>query len=217
MSSVTVNVDSLVGFTGSLSSCNTAVTGTLTDFVTGGTGALIFTGPLSTSCGSVTISPSGDFVYTSPSGFTGPCSFVFGVTDGIGCSASGAITIVANTAPIVVGALIIPCADRSISDSLAGLVQNSPQPPLTFAIVTQPTHGTITNFNPATGTYTYTPNVGYIGLDSFQFTVTEASGCVSNVGTISVDVISCCPFSTSPLMIDILQQYWGMSGPTGPI
>ena len=44
---------------------------------------------------------------------------------------------------------------------------------LTYAITTQPTHGTLTNFNANTGTATYTPNAGYQGDDSFLFTVTN--------------------------------------------
>jgi hypothetical protein len=115
----------------------------------------------------------------------------------------------------VVDALIIPCANQSYSDTLAGLVQGNPQQPLTFAIVTQPTNGTLSNFNPATGAYTYTPQLGFIGLDSFQYQITDAIGCVSNIGTITVDVVSCCPVSTDPVMLLILQQFWGFSGPTG--
>jgi hypothetical protein len=212
---VSVTVDSLAAGNGNLQTCNTSVSGILVDYVNGGIGALVFTGPLSSTCGTVTISPNGAFVYNAPTGFTGPCNFVYGVSDSIDCSSTGAITIVANTAPVVVDALIIPCANQSYSDTLAGLVQNNPPQPLTFAIVTQPTHGTLSNFNPATGAYTYTPQPGFIGLDSFQYQVTDAIGCVSNVGTITVDVVSCCPLTNDPVMQQILQQYWGFSGPTG--
>jgi hypothetical protein len=212
---VSVTVDSLAAGNGNLQTCNTSVSGILVDYVNGGIGTLVFTGPLSSTCGTVTISPNGAFVYNAPTGFTGPCTFVYGVSDSIDCSSTGAITIVANTAPVVVDALIIPCANQSYSDTLAGLVQNNPPQPLTFAIVTQPTHGTLSNFNPATGAYTYTPQPGFIGLDSFQYQVTDAIGCVSNVGTITVDVISCCPMSDNPEMMLILQQFWGFSAPRG--
>jgi hypothetical protein len=212
---VSVTVDSLAAGNGNLQTCNNSVSGILVDYVNGGIGALVFTGPLSSTCGTVTISPNGAFVYNAPTGFTGPCNFVYGVSDSINCSSTGAITIVANTAPVVVDALIIPCANQSYSDTLAGLVQGNPQQPLTFAIVTQPTNGTLSNFNPATGAYTYTPQLGFIGLDSFQYQITDAIGCVSNIGTITVDVVSCCPVSTDPVMLLILQQFWGFSGPTG--
>ena len=43
---------------------------------------------------------------------------------------------------------------------------------LTYAITTQPTHGTLSAPS-STGVVTYTPNAGYQGNDSFQFTVTN--------------------------------------------
>src|SRR6185437_2710847 len=40
---------------------------------------------------------------------------------------------------------------------------------MTFAVVAQPTHGTVTITNAATGAFTYTPATGYSGSDSFTF------------------------------------------------
>ena len=301
---VDVAVDSLVGNNASLVSCTDSYASSLLNFVTGGTGALTFSGPLSISCGAVTISPTGQFAYTAPIGFSGPCDFVYQVVDGIGCSATGAITVTANTAPTVSDGTLSTCQGVAVSDSLAGLLNEMPQPPLTFIIVTAPTHGTLTSFNASTGAYTYTPNAGFSGMDSFQFQVadssippctsnigtvtitvypapvanggsnitcknetisgsvidfvssgtppytfaqigtavngtvtlatngdytfvptpnfvglgtfqyqvTDANGCVSNVGTFTIDIILCCPVSDNPVMIDILEQYWGMTG-----
>jgi cyclophilin family peptidyl-prolyl cis-trans isomerase len=65
---------------------------------------------------------------------------------------------------------------------------------LTYAILSQPKHGTITNFNPSTGSLTYTPNRGYGGLDTIQYQV-SATGpqatpatTVSNPGTLTLGV-----------------------------
>jgi cyclophilin family peptidyl-prolyl cis-trans isomerase len=44
----------------------------------------------------------------------------------------------------------------------------------TFSIVSQPSHGTITQFNPATGSLVYVPNAGFGGMDSFQFSATSS-------------------------------------------
>jgi len=44
---------------------------------------------------------------------------------------------------------------------------------LTFAIVTPPSHGTLSGFDAATGAVTYTPAADYSGPDSFTFTVTD--------------------------------------------
>ena len=65
---------------------------------------------------------------------------------------------------------------------------------LTFAIVTPPTKGTLSGFNPATGQVTYTPNLKYNGSDSFTFTVTDdgLAGATANLtsapGTVSLTV-----------------------------
>jgi cyclophilin family peptidyl-prolyl cis-trans isomerase len=66
---------------------------------------------------------------------------------------------------------------------------------LTYTIVSPPTHGTITNFNPTLGTFTYTPDTGFKGVDTLKYQVT-ATGPVtaapapapSNVGTVSLVV-----------------------------
>ena len=42
---------------------------------------------------------------------------------------------------------------------------------LTFSLVSQPVHGTISEFDAATGTFVYTPQPGFTGTDSLQFLV----------------------------------------------
>jgi hypothetical protein len=41
--------------------------------------------------------------------------------------------------------------------------------PLTYALVTQPAHGTLSGFNSTTGAVIYTPTAGYHGTDTFTF------------------------------------------------
>lgn len=40
---------------------------------------------------------------------------------------------------------------------------------LTYSIIDNPSHGTLSNFEPSTGKVTYKPNSGYVGDDSFTF------------------------------------------------
>ena len=47
---------------------------------------------------------------------------------------------------------------------------------LTYEIVGQPSHGTISNFNSATGAFLYTPAAGYAGSDSFTYRVKDDGG-----------------------------------------
>ena len=44
--------------------------------------------------------------------------------------------------------------------------------PLTYSLAVDPSHGTVTNFNASTGTFTYTPDPGYVGTDTFEYEVT---------------------------------------------
>jgi DNA-binding beta-propeller fold protein YncE len=48
--------------------------------------------------------------------------------------------------------------------------------PLTFAIVSAPAHGTLSDFDPATGALTYTPAPGYSGEDDFLYRASGIGG-----------------------------------------
>lgn len=70
--------------------------------------------------------------------------------------------------------------------------------PLVFAIATQPSHGTLSNFNAATGTVKYTPTRGYLGTDSFTFTVTDdasagGTALTSLPGAVTINVLNAPP------------------------
>ena len=65
--------------------------------------------------------------------------------------------------------------------------------PLTFSAVTQPANGTVA-MNPD-GTFTYTPNDGYTGSDSFTFKANDGS-LDSNTATIAVTVTAPLPYAS---------------------
>jgi len=75
--------------------------------------------------------------------------------------------------------------------------------PLIYALVSQPSHGTVSNFNTSTGTFTYTPDPGYLGADTFQYDVTAmgpsttAFPATSNPATVTVGV------STAPPLVSV--------------
>jgi cyclophilin family peptidyl-prolyl cis-trans isomerase len=65
---------------------------------------------------------------------------------------------------------------------------------LTYTLLSQPSHGTISSFNPTTGGLTYTPTTGFAGPDTFQYKVTAtgpntaAPQATSNPGTVTIHV-----------------------------
>jgi len=58
---------------------------------------------------------------------------------------------------------------------------------LTYNIVTQPAHGTAVLTNASTGAFTYTPNTGFFGADSFTFDVSDGL-LTSNTATENLTV-----------------------------
>ena len=79
-------------------------------------------------------------------------------------------------------------------DGTSGYPDTSTPSTLTYSLLSQPAHGTVTNFNTSTGTLTYTPNAGYSGLDSISYQVTATgpqatpATTVSNPGTVTLGV-----------------------------
>ncbi|MGO3453018.1 MAG: VCBS domain-containing protein [Marinomonadaceae bacterium] len=59
--------------------------------------------------------------------------------------------------------------------------------PTTVVITTQPESGTV-SVNSETGEITYTPNADYNGEDSFEYTVQDNEGLVSNAATVNLTV-----------------------------
>jgi cyclophilin family peptidyl-prolyl cis-trans isomerase len=93
-------------------------------------------------------------------------------------------TAVNFTAPNILqdtaGTIIHPLVHDT--DSLAGLK------PSTFTLLASTQHGSMT-VDPTTGDVTYTPTAGYVGPDSFQYTIADANGDVSAPATVTLNVV----------------------------
>ena len=111
------------------------------------------------------------------------------VISSAGGSDTAQVTVTANTKPgakndhadtrkntaVVINVLANDTAKSGILD------------PATVTVVTPPAHGT-TSVNTVTGEVTYTPNLDFVGKDSFKYTVNDSFGQVSNVATVSITV-----------------------------
>jgi cyclophilin family peptidyl-prolyl cis-trans isomerase len=71
---------------------------------------------------------------------------------------------------------------------------------LTYALISQPSHGTISNFNPATGTFVYTPQPGFLGTDSFQYRVQETGPQSTPAATLSDPAVVTLTVTPPPLV-----------------
>lgn len=179
---------------------NTAVSGTLSASDSDGdtlTFAIV-TGP-SHGTVSITNAATGAFTYTPASNYTGSDSFTFHATDSAGnvsntATESVTINAVTNATPVANNGSVTTNENQAVSGTLSA--SDSDGDALTFAIVTNPSHGTVTITNSSTGAFTYTPASNYVGSDSFTFHATDSVGNVSNTATESITVnavTSACP------------------------
>ena len=59
--------------------------------------------------------------------------------------------------------------------------------PVSATIVTGPSNGSLSSFNGANGTFVYTPNTTFVGVDTFTYRVSDGTDD-SNLATVSIAV-----------------------------
>lgn len=134
--------------------------------------------------GSLVLNPDGSFTYSPNLDFTGTDSFVYEITDLAGGRSTATATI-----------LVEPIADDPVADddqytvdsgstlnAVAGvndlLLNDTDADGDAFTVATTPVtgvaNGTLTLIED--GTFTYTPDSGFVGQDSFTYTVLDGTG-----------------------------------------
>ena len=131
---------------------------------------------------------TGSLVYTPGDGFTGQDRFTFKASDG---------TTDSNTAPVTVTVSQVaspPVAESQSVTATSGsptditLKATAPDgKALTYAIVSAPKSGTITDLNKDTGSLVYTPGDGFTGQDRFTFKASDGT-TDSNTAPVTVTV-----------------------------
>ena len=98
-------------------------------------------------------------------------------------SSTGSLTVTVPPPPVAMAQSVTTAANTPKAITLTATPGTSGDT-LTYAIVTNPAHGTLTGTAPNVA---YTPAPGYVGPDSFTFDATE-TGVVSNPATVSITV-----------------------------
>jgi len=147
----------------------------------------IITGPPN---GRATVSDNavGTFFYRPVEDYTGLDSLIFSVTDGVlSDTATILITLTAiNDAPLAFVSTVKMDEDIGYDGFVsASDIDNDP---LTFNLLTNPSHGTVVIIDSSSGTYTYIPKVDFNGIDSFTFT--SSDGMLSDTSKVSIKVTS---------------------------
>ncbi len=138
--------------------------------------------------------------YTSNEAFVGTDTFSYLVNDGELNSAAVQFDILVTAAPVSNSA---PLANELILESAIGQAHafklsgsDNEGQPLTYSILEQPANGVITGVVPD---LVYTPNPGFVGRDTLQFTVSD-----SDVSSEPGKVV----FNVEPQIIQMIGTIW---------
>lgn len=126
-------------------------------------------------------------VYTPASNFTGADSFQFKASDPHGAATVATVSIIVqstNTAPVA-NTLVVTTGEES-AVALNLVASDADNDPLTYTIVTTPTHGVLTG---AGADWVYTPNAGFTGTDTFTFKANDGQ-VDSGVTPVTLNVAS---------------------------
>ncbi|WP_257670452.1 Ig-like domain-containing protein, partial [Parapedobacter tibetensis] len=141
--------------------------------------------------GTVEVDPvTGEVTYTPDDGFTGEDTFEYTVEDENGVPSNPAtvtVTIVDGPVANDDGTTTTPDTPVTIPVLDNDTPGDAPLDSTTVTITTPPTNGTV-EVDPETGDITYTPDPGYTGPDTFEYTVDDENGVPSNPATVTVDV-----------------------------
>ena len=129
--------------------------------------------------------------YTPKANYHGSDRFTFKVNDGTVDSAAATVSITvtaapppANTAPVANAQSKSTNEDTAVAITLTG--SDADGDTLSFAIVSNPTHGTLSGTVPGV---TYTPDANYHGSDSFTFKANDGT-VDSAAATVSIAIAS---------------------------
>ncbi|WP_426000361.1 Ig-like domain-containing protein [Caulobacter sp. DWR1-3-2b1] len=132
--------------------------------------------------GSVVINGGGTVTYTPTAGYVGADSFSYTLADGRGGVATGVVSVTVgagtgNRAPTAVVDSISTAQNVAISFNPRNNDSDADGDALSVTVVGSPAHGSaVLNAN---GTITYTPAAGYVGADSFTYTISDGRGGVA--------------------------------------
>ena len=156
--------------------------------------------------GALTLNANGSFTYTPAPDFNGPDSFTYHANDGTADSNIATVTLTVNPVndvPVAVDDAYETTQDTPLAVPAPGVLGNDSDPegdPLTAVLDVGPTDGGLT-LN-ADGSFTYTPDPGFNGSDSFTYRANDGTDD-SNVATVTITVTSgLADISVAPLALD---------------
>lgn len=149
--------------------------------------------------GTLNLAADGSFTYTPVAGFAGSDNFTYRVSDGILTSAQVLVFLtVSNIRPSATANSYFVLHDQMlVVPAATGVVANDfdiDGDSLTAAVVTGPAHGSLV-LQPD-GSFSYTPNAGYVGGDTFVYRVSDGAAFSDSV-TVTINVTNRRPWSVN--------------------
>ncbi len=142
--------------------------------------------------GSVTLAADGSFIYTPEANYNGVDSFYYTVNDGTddGNTVKVSIDVTpVNDVPVAIADSYTTAEDTVLTIAAPGVLANDSDvvegSDLNVSAYTQPGHGSVTLA--ADGSFIYTPEANYNGVDSFYYTVNDGTDD-GNTVKVSIDV-----------------------------
>ena len=142
--------------------------------------------------GTLTLNGDGSFTYVPATGYSGPDSFTYEASDGLLTSPPTTVSLVVNPVnlpPQVSNVTFSAQENTTLTIATPGVLSAAVSPedlPLTASLVAGPSYGTVT-LDP-NGSFSYLPNPGYVGPDSFTFIATDWNGLTSALATATINV-----------------------------
>jgi VCBS repeat-containing protein len=168
--------------------------------------------------GTLLLDATGAFVYTPALNYSGPDSFTYVVNDGFVDSLAATVSILVapvNDAPLTVGDRYIVDEDSQFDSGLDTVLINDTDAEgdlLTAVLVTNPAHGVVAFA--ANGTFIYTPDPNYNGLDSFTYAATDgATASLPTTVTIQVVPVNDVPVATGEAYATNEDTTFGVAAP----
>ncbi|GAB1792249.1 tandem-95 repeat protein [Priestia megaterium] len=149
--------------------------------------------------GVAVVNADGTFTYTPNENYNGPDTFTVLISDPSGAFIVTSVFVTVtpvNDVPVVPNYEFIINEDTTLNSQVVATDVDGR--PLTYGLLTSPVNGTVV-VNPD-GTYTYTPNENYNGIDSFSVVVSDGQGETA-VSTITITVL---PINDPPVGPDVI-------------
>ena len=149
----------------------------------------------------ITDATTGAYTYSPDADFNGSDSFTFVANDGTIDSNEATVSITVNAvndAPVAMDATLTTQENVLVVGML--VASDVDGDVVTFAPGVMPANGTLVLTDAATGTFSYTPDMGFVGIDSFTFTANDGT-VDSNEATITIEVGN---VNDAPILADLM-------------